>query len=163
MPFNHRASASEDDLFEKGEYDASVKRATPRVSKKGSNMLELILTVYGEGRRADVFDYLIDGDSTAWKIRDFCGSAGIDYDAGQIDENAIQGCSVRILLGVEPAQNGYPSKNKVISYLTQEAPPLQEPQKSQPVGPKPAFQRPPARSLPSPADDFVVSDDDVPF
>jgi hypothetical protein len=146
MPFKHSATSEEACLLEKGEYDATVKTATPKTSKRtGNAMMEMIIRVFGpDGRREEVFDYLVDSDKAAWKTRNFCVSAGVDYDTGEIDERAIEGASVRILLGVEPAQGGYPAKNKILDYLPREgdsAPPL----------------------VAKPEGEFVATDDDVPF
>lgn len=138
--FKHAPRPEEADLFKKGTYEAVVKGAKERTSQKGNAMLELLVEVYGpDGKRRSVYDYLVNTDDMAWKTRHFCEAAGQDYERGEIDPASVIDSSVRVVLDIEPAKNGYKAKNKINDYL-----PLD---KSGPRGPEP----------------FEASDDDVPF
>jgi hypothetical protein len=76
-------------------------------------------------------------ESMAWKTRHFCESAGLDYDAGELDEHEVIGKNVRVDITTEK-QPGYKPRNKVVDYLPRDgAPPQQE--------------------------EFVATDADVPF
>lgn len=147
MPFNYQPRSQEEDLLEPGEYDGEIVSASPKKSKRsGDAMLELVVKIFGShGRRMDVYDYLVASEKAAWKIRNFCASAGLNYDAGEIDEHALDNASVRVMLGKETAQGGYPAKNKILDYLPRD----------------PSKAPPPSRTAP-PAE-FQASDDDVPF
>lgn len=145
MPFKHKPQAEEDDLLKDGKYEAVVRKAIEGRSKKGNSMLTLLLEVYAGQRRASVYDYLVDVETMAWKTRHFCESAGLDYEAGELELNEVEGCRVFVDLTVEPAQNGFKAKNKVADYLPKDVGHL-----SPPAGTADQME-------------FVATDDDVPF
>jgi len=115
MAFRHRP-IEELDVFPKGEYDAMVISGTEKRSKKGNDMLELMLKVFHPGGQTKlVYDYLVDIESMAFKTRHFCESAGLDYDAGEIDAAAVADASVRVKL--DSKEDEYGKKNVVRDYV----------------------------------------------
>jgi hypothetical protein len=111
--------AKEVDMFPPGTYEAVVGRAEEKTSQAGNEMIELVLRVYGpDGATIPVYDYLISADSSAWKIRHFCKSAGLDYEKGDLSTGECDGQNVRVILAITKDKNGkYPDKNTVKDYL----------------------------------------------
>lgn len=119
MKYNPDAATG---MLPAGLYSATVKLAKDKVSKAGTDMIELILTVYGpDGLQVDVFDYLLSSDNWQWKVRHFCESAGLDYARGELRADWCSDQSVRIRLEVEKKE-GYPDKNRVSDYLPRATP-----------------------------------------
>ena len=138
MAFRHRP-VQELDVFPKGEYDAVVIRAAEKRSKKGNDMLEVMLKVFHpSGQTKVVYDYLVNQESMAFKIRHFCESAGLDYDAGEIDASRVSEASVRVRLAIQDDEFG--KKNVVRDYVPRPNVPM-----SQQAAP------------------FEVTDSDIPF
>jgi len=107
------------DMFPPGTYEAVVVRAEEKVSQKGNEMIELVLRVYSaDGATIPVYDYLISAESSAWKIRHFCKSSGLDYEKGDLSADECLGQNVRVILAVTKDAGGkYPDKNTVKDYL----------------------------------------------
>lgn len=107
----------EDKLLEPGVYRAVVSAARETVSKNGNEMLELVLRIYDQnGDSVMVFDNLVNTPKALWKIRRFCDSAGLKYDAGELTPHQVIDCNVGIKTEIDK-QPGYAEKTKVIDYL----------------------------------------------
>lgn len=114
MRYNKDAASG---MLDPGQYAATVKVAKDKISKAGTEMIELILAVYGANDlQVDVFDYLLSTDNFQWKVRHFCESAGLDYERGELKADWCTEQSVRVNLGVEKKE-GYADKNRVLDYL----------------------------------------------
>lgn len=119
------APKSEDELnpvFEKGEYDAQVKVAEEKTSKKGNPMIQIGLQVWHpDGRTTMVNDYLLE--STMAKLLHFCEAAGLRerYDNGDLEDRDCVGKYVRVRLDIEDKPEFGP-KNIVKGYVRKDAP-----------------------------------------
>ena len=120
-------------LMPEGEYQAVVEKYTPKTSKKGNAMAELVLHVYdANGRAHQIYDWLVFSTGMAWKLRHFCISAGLEkeYDEGRFHPDMAVGKNVVVKVVVQMGQeipadrlNGkapgakYPDKNAVEDYI----------------------------------------------
>lgn len=122
MPRYDKNQATEPNpLFQRGTYDAVVKRAVEKVSAAGNDMIEVILTCYApDGTETDVFDYLVFSPGMLYKVRHFCESAGIDFDKGELAAEECVEQNVRVQLKIEK-QEGYRDKNSVDDYVGKSA------------------------------------------
>ena len=116
MP-RYKPSDADKPLLPAGEYDATVKYAVEETSKSGNPMIKIILTVYGSGIEADVFDYLVSSPAVLYKVKNFCKSAGIDFDRGELNVEVCMEQNVRVKLKVEK-QEGFEDRNAVADYVT---------------------------------------------
>lgn len=116
MPFKYEPVAATD-LLPPGEYDATIEHVKEKQSKSGNDMLELSLHVYApDGEPIPVYDYLVATSSAAWKVRAFCEALGLDYDAGELNPDALVDKNIRVKIVTEE-QAGYEPKAKVKNYL----------------------------------------------
>jgi hypothetical protein len=119
MAFKYTSSNEEPKPFhvEPGNYDVVVIEAVETMSKgTGAEMIRLNLEV--EGHKCRLFDYLIAGDSSAWKVDAFRRSIGERVVEGVevvIDPATLVGRRGRARLKTEEF-NGKVS-NKVESWL----------------------------------------------
>lgn len=136
--------AEEAGLWKRGIYDFEVLAAEEKVSSKGSEMLKLNLKLYNaEGHSTRLFDYIINSEQWAFKLRHFASSTGLlpQYEKGELSADSCVGRTGRCQLGIEKAKGGFPAKNKIDDYvpLVPGAPPV---------------------AAPAPADEI---DDEIPF
>ena len=106
----------------KGEYVFSVESAILKKSKKGSDMFEVNLRVYGDGKEILVRDHLLCDGVMAHRLRHFCEAIGKieDYEAGELYPESFEGNSGRCKLAIEES-NEYPDKNIVKDYISEAA------------------------------------------
>ena len=144
---NELASAN---LWGPGEYDFEVNAAEEATSAKGNDMVKLTVWVFNhEGQRRTVFDYLVDTEGGAYKIRHFAEATGLlpQYERGELLADDMAGRTGRCKLTVQKDKSGqYPDKNGIGDYLKPKA------------GARPLSA--PAQRKPVPAGDI---DDDIPF
>src|SRR5262249_10158917 len=70
----------EGSAVEDGEYEFSVTSAEEKTSKSsGADMIELILKIKGG---PTVYDYLVSGDDSAWKLTNFLAAIGYQFKPG---------------------------------------------------------------------------------
>lgn len=104
-----------------GIYRGIVIDAEEKTSKSGNEMIVLTIETRDPETEAKrrVWDYLVDMDSMAWKLRHFCDAANIadHYEAGDVTAAMCKGSLVRVSLEIEPAKDQYPAKNIVADYL----------------------------------------------
>lgn len=119
MPFHH-TPREEATTLPDGTYEAAVMKAEEKQSKNGNDMLEVLVKVFDDdGASILVTDYLVNSDAAAFKIRHFCVSAGIEYDSGEIDTDALPGTTVYVKLKTEKSEQ-YGDRNKIADYVDAE-------------------------------------------
>lgn len=110
-------------LIAPGVYSFEVVEANDKISKKGSEMIELKLKIwYINGAERVVFDYLLEAMS--YKLRHFAECTGIldKYNAGHVmADDCLHLCGKveLIIQDGQPKPEGgyYPSKNSVKDYV----------------------------------------------
>jgi hypothetical protein len=114
------AESQSSGLWPDGQYDFEVREATEKESSTGNEMTELEVWIYNpSGDRRLVFDYLVVTEKSAWKIRSFAASCGLlpQYERGTLIANEMVGRTGRCILMTRPANDGYPAKNTIKSYV----------------------------------------------
>jgi hypothetical protein len=110
--------------FPAGFYDFEVETAEEAVSRAGNEMLKLKVLIFNDaGHKRVVFEYLLSNQT--WKIKAFAEAVGaLDaYERGELEAEMMAGRTGRAKVGIEPAQNGYEAKNKVVAYIAGKAAP----------------------------------------
>lgn len=105
-------------LWEKGDYDFEVLDCSDEVSKKGNEMIKLMLKVYNnDGKTQNVFDYLLE--SMEHKLRHAAYAVGLGerYEAGDLEAADFEGKSGKLTLDIQPAKDGYGAKNVAKDYV----------------------------------------------
>lgn len=152
MKFNPVTEEQAAGVLPDGEYDALVTAATEKMSKKNNPMIELDLTVYGE-REQQVRDWLLSGETGAWKLQRFCKSADIfdTYQAGELSDATCRDRNVRVKLKTQPSDGKYPPRNQIVDYLPRKA------------ATTPAKELPGVPAAQTRAAQKAASGDDIPF
>lgn len=107
-------------LWPRGIYDYEVLDAKDRVSKSGNDMIELKLKIINaEGKERQIFDYLVEVEAMAYKIRHFASASCLlpTYEQGELCANDCLQTSGRLQLGIQKGKDGYPDKNTVQDYV----------------------------------------------
>jgi hypothetical protein len=106
-------------LLPAGVYSFEVLEATEGKSKKSNDMITLKLGIEHNESTRGIFDYLVDIDSMAFKIRHFADAVNMlaEYEKGQLNADDLVGLSGKCKLDIQPAQNGYDAKNVVKDYV----------------------------------------------
>ena len=123
LTYNSGSPSASSFSVEAGTYKLRVIEATEDTSKGGNDMVKLklrILKADGSDGPA-MFDYLVLGENTGWKIDQFLSACGEHPGEGQrvsLDVDAMIGWECEAELTVE-TYNGKKS-NKVANYVIQE-------------------------------------------
>lgn len=108
-------------LFKAGVYDFEVMDATEKQSKAGNDMLELKIRAYdAEGKQQTIFDYLVDTDGSAYKVRNFAVAVGMlkQYDSGNLPAHSMIGLTGQCRVIIKKDRSGeYPDKNAITDYV----------------------------------------------
>lgn len=108
-------------LLAKGTYDFEVTEASEKQSKAGNDMVELIVAVYdAEGRSRKIFDWLVDSDGSAYKIRHFAESTDMlaQYEKGELRSMDMVGKTGKCAVIIKKDKTGeYPDKNAIADYI----------------------------------------------
>lgn len=108
-------------LFPKGTYDFEVAEAADKVSSKGNDMTELVVRVFDkDGKNKKVFDWLVDTEGGAYKIRHFAEASGMlaEYEKGELMAEDMIGKTGRCEIIIQKDKTGaYPDKNAITDYL----------------------------------------------
>lgn len=111
-------------LLPNGVYDFEVIDANEKQSKKGNDMVELKIRLYdAEGAARTIFDYLVDTEGGAYKIRHFAAATGMleNYERGELRAEDMAGKSGSCQVAIQKDKTGqYPDKNTVRDYLSDE-------------------------------------------
>ena len=105
-------------LLEAGDYPAEVTGAEEKISKKGNAMIVLQVKVHASEKRM-LTDYLLDLESTAYKLRHFCVSAGIEdkYTSGELTAADCVGKAITVKVGIDKNEGtDFPAKNVILDY-----------------------------------------------
>ena len=108
-----------------GIYDFEVLEATEKVSSAGNDMIELKLSILGENDRTHiVFDYLVNTDEMAYKLRHFAASIGLlaEYEAGNLPTDRMESRAGKARIVIQPAKGQYDEKNTVRDYIAADGP-----------------------------------------
>jgi hypothetical protein len=109
--------ASRRTLLRSGSYDALIREAVEKQSKRGNDMIEAGVVVYdGEGGEREFRDFLTNTGLGAAKLRHACEAVGAlaKYEAGEISAADITG-NVRVKIGTEK-RRGWPDRNVIEDY-----------------------------------------------
>lgn len=123
MPINFEPKSEADvsNILPEGIYDGKVIDAEETTRKAtGAPMISLTVEVRGNGRKAEVRDWLLtDVESMAFKLRHFCRSAALldKYNTGTLDAADCFGRSVSVKLGVQDDIK-YGEQNRISDYVT---------------------------------------------
>ena len=113
-------------LWPAGEYDFEIHNAEDTESKAGNDMTKLTVHVHdSEGQYKTVFDYLVDTEGGAYKIRHFAEATGLlpQYERGELMADEMIGRTGRCKLNVQKDKTGqYPDKNGIADYLKSKTP-----------------------------------------
>ncbi len=120
------AQVSSGALFPKGNYDFEVVEAKDTISKSSSNnMLALQLLIYDQqGHSKRVFDYLLDTENAAYKLRHFAEAVGLlaAYATGDIKAEDCMGRTGRCKVAISKDKTEeYPDKNTITDYIYEKA------------------------------------------
>lgn len=112
--------AEESGLRQRGLYDFEVLEAKDRLSKAGNDMMETRVKLFdSDGRSFSLFDYLVNTDGMAYKLRHYASSTGqlAAYEKGELRAEEQPGKTGRCQVGIQPAKDGYPAKNIIQDYV----------------------------------------------
>lgn len=116
------ADEQSSNLWEIGDYEFQVKSAVEKESAKGNDMFALEVWIFDQdSNKKMLFDYLVNSEKAAWKIRYFAAACGLlrEYEKGTLTENEMVDRTGRCTVGVQPAKDGYPAKNVIRGYIKQ--------------------------------------------
>jgi len=145
------ADEQSSNLWSDGDYDFQVKSAEEKESSSGNDMFALEVWIFdSDGNRKMLFDYLVNAEKSAWKIRHFAASCGLlrSYENGTLEEGEMIDRVGRCTIGTQAAKDGYPAKNVIRGYIKASGT-----SESQPVARTPTRAKAPAVDL----------DDEIPF
>lgn len=124
-----------DGLLPKGDYDFTVRKADPAISKAGNEMLKLTLTIFCGERTTTIFDYLVFSDGGMSKLFGFCQATGLEekYHKGEISAHDCEGRSGKCYVKTDDKDADFEPKNAIARYCkpkssptTPEAAPLHD-------------------------------------
>ena len=107
-------------LLPAGDYGFEVTSAEDKVSKAGNEMVELKVKLFGPDGDTTVFDYLIDGERSAFKVRHFAEATGMlgQYERGDMPAHLMVGKTGRCKVSITKDKSGqYPDKNGIADYI----------------------------------------------
>ena len=105
-------------LLRAGSYDARITEAVEKPSKRGNDMIELVVIVPdADGQERTLRDWLTDTTMGALKLRHAAEAVGAlsRYEAGEIDQSDFPGHVVRVKISIEK-RRGYPDANRIEDY-----------------------------------------------
>ena len=108
-------------LLPNGLYDFEVLNAKDQLSKNGNEMIKLTLKVFDKsGKDRIIYDYLLNLESTQYKIKHFCDVAGLGekYKLGEFNSIDCLGKSGKAKIQIQKDKTGqYPVRNTVSDYV----------------------------------------------
>lgn len=112
--FDPRAS---DAPLARGRHEAEIIAAEARTSRAGNPMLDMTYRVAGPTGEVALKDYLVSTPRSKWKIKRFCQTLGLDFEAGKIDPLSLIGRRLSVEVGIEDDGQGR-DRNVVSDYIT---------------------------------------------
>lgn len=109
----------EANLLPNGWYPFTINDATEKVSKKGNEMIEVNVRVYGEKGFSFVRDFLMDTEFGAFKLRHISDTCGIldQYESGGINADDLTGKEGFCKISIKKDKTGqYPDQNQIQDY-----------------------------------------------
>ena len=106
-------------LLKPGEYDAHIREAIERPSRRGNELIEIAVLIPDDaGDERTFHDYLMDSTLGAAKLRHACEAVGAlaKYEAGEVTAADFPGHAVRVRVGIEK-KRGYPDRNVIEDYV----------------------------------------------
>jgi len=103
-----------------GIYDFIVLDATNEVSKKGNEMIKLILRIKNDDKTYNIFDYLVATEAAAFKIKQFAQCVGLENELtkGKISNTDCFEKTGTAEITIKSDETGqYPDKNVVKRYI----------------------------------------------
>lgn len=109
-------------LFPNGIYDFEIVKAMDKTSKAGNEMIETMVKVFdSSGDSTMVFDYLMDTETMAFKLKHCCESIGIlaKYESGELVSGDFVTGVGKLKLKIQKSKDpAYPEdKNVIEDYL----------------------------------------------
>ena len=109
---------NEERLLPEGNYPFQISQAESKLSKKGNEMIELLVRVYKpDGQFILVTDYLME--AMMFKLLHCCQACGLEeqYNQGILDARDFIGKTGMLKLKIDPEKDGFPPKNSVKDYI----------------------------------------------
>lgn len=118
-------------VLPEGEYEFEVENTTYQTSKAGNYQWKVQLRIDPTGGQPSVkvWDYFPERENMMWKFNNFFKALGYDGIDDTDKMKEVVGDIGFCKLKIEPAQNGYPEKNKVDRYVASPTP-AEEPKKA---------------------------------
>jgi hypothetical protein len=110
-------------LIPDGVYDGEITAASDETSKtSGKEMIKVTVRVYAGDRQMAITDY-IDCDQQE-KLFVIAASAGLleQYHSGELQAYDLIDRSVKVKVGMDKGNNGYPPKNTIRRYVVPKGP-----------------------------------------
>ena len=110
---------AEEGLFQAGVYPFEIVEAADKTSKKGNDMIELKVRLFGNGTQICT-DYLLE--SMGYKLRNAASTMNLldAYEEGSLDAEDFVGKSGYAKVIIQKDKNGeYPDRNSISDYLTE--------------------------------------------
>lgn len=105
-------------LWAAGEYDFEVLEGFDTVSGAGNDMMKINVTVYhNDGRTQNIYDYLLESMPFKLKHSAYACGLGEKYEDADLHGEDYIGKSGKLILGIQPPQNGYGTKNVIKDYV----------------------------------------------
>ena len=120
MKFDQNAVNDNDfPVLPEGEYAFEVENTTYQTSSKGNLQWKVQLRVEAPGDQRDikVWDYFPEKENMMWKFNKFFKSIGKEGTDDTDEMKNVVGEIGFCKLKIEPAQNGYPERNKIDRYV----------------------------------------------
>ncbi len=113
------AMIQEESLIPAGEYPFRVINAHQEISKNQNSMIKLILEIDTPKGTRKLFDFLIDSDLMAYKVKHFCEMIGHN-DSVLFPQNCMNKSGIAKIIIQKDKNNQYPPRNTITDYVHQE-------------------------------------------
>lgn len=105
------------DLWDDGWYDAAVVSAEEKKSKKQNPMLVVTADIWGDNGKITIDTYFVANVKASMsRLKKLCAAVGIDYDAGEVTPEMLNGKNFRAYLKTQKGTGGYEDKNVISSF-----------------------------------------------
>ena len=102
-----------------GIFDGTIVHAEMGKTKALDPMLKVKVKVYGPDFDTTIFDnVLLTNPKTAWRLKDFLESVGLNYEEGQFETDEVLQCGTKVKV-IHEEYNGE-VRNKIATYIPRE-------------------------------------------